>query len=37
MLIDCSLIAALATTGMLVVFALIYLTSALGRVDPLLL
>lgn len=36
-LVDVSLIAGLAATGMMLVFGLIYVTSALGRVDPLLL
>lgn len=37
MLVDFSLIAGLAATGMFLVFGLIYLTTALGRVDPFLL
>jgi hypothetical protein len=37
MLVDFSLIAGLAATGMILVFGLIYVTTALGRVDPLLL
>jgi len=37
MLVDFSLIAGLAATGMCLVFGLIYLTTALGRVDPFLL
>lgn len=37
MLVDCSLIAGLAATGMMLVFALIYVTTALGTVDPFLL
>lgn len=36
-LVDVSLIAGLAATGMMLVFGLIYVTSALGRVDPFLL
>jgi hypothetical protein len=37
MLVDVSLIAALSATGMILVFGLIYVTTALGRVDPYLL
>jgi hypothetical protein len=37
MLVDVSLIAALAAGGMLLVFGLLYVTTALGRVDPYLL
>lgn len=37
MLVDFSLIAALATTGMMFVFGLIFIVTALGRVDPFLL
>jgi hypothetical protein len=37
MLVDFSLIAGLAATGMMLVFGLIYVTTALGRVDPFLL
>jgi hypothetical protein len=37
MLIDFSLIAALAAGGMFIVFSLIYVTTAVGRVDPYLL
>lgn len=37
MLVDVSLVAGLAVTGMFLVFGLIYVTTALGRVDPLLL
>jgi hypothetical protein len=37
MLVDFSLIAGLAATGMFLVLGLIYVTTALGRVDPLLL
>lgn len=37
MLVDFSLVAGLAVTGMFLVFGLIYVTTALGRVDPLLL
>jgi hypothetical protein len=36
-LVDCSLIAGLAASGMLLVIGLLYLTTALGRVDPYLL
>lgn len=37
MLVDFSLIAGLAATGMLLVFGLIVIVTALGRVDPFLL
>lgn len=37
MLVDFSLIAGPAATGMMLVFGLIYVTTALARVDPLLL
>ncbi len=37
MLVDFSLIAGLATAGMFLVFGLIYVTTALGRVDPLMM
>lgn len=37
MLVDFSLIAGLAATGMMLVLGLIYVTTALGRVDPYLL
>ena len=37
MLVDFSLIAGIATTGMMLVLGLIYVTTALGRVDPFLL
>ncbi len=37
MLVDVSLIAALAASGMLLVFGLLYLTTALGQVDPYML
>lgn len=37
MLVDFSLIAGLATTGMMFVLGLIYVTTALGRVDPFML
>ena len=37
MLVDFSLIAGLATTGMMLILGLIYVTTALGRVDPFLL
>lgn len=37
MLVDVSLIAALAAGGMLLVFGLLYVTALLGRVDPYLL
>ncbi len=36
-MIDVSLIAGLAATGMMVVLGLLYVTTALGRVDPFLL
>ncbi len=36
-LVDFSLIAGLAVSGMFLVFALLYLTAAIGRVDPYLL
>jgi hypothetical protein len=35
-LVDFSLIAGLSASGMLLVFALLYIATALGRVDPLL-
>ena len=34
-LIDVLLIAGFAATGMILVFGLIYVTTALGRIDPL--
>ena len=34
-LVDFSLVAGLATSGMLLVFSLIYLMKELGRFDPL--
>ena len=37
MLVDFSLIAGLATTGMMLVLGLIYVTTSLGRIDPFLL
>jgi len=37
MMVDFSLIAALSVAGMLLVFGLLYVTTALGRVDPYLL
>lgn len=37
MMVDVSLIAGLAATGMIIVFGLIYVTTALGNVDPFLL
>lgn len=37
MLVDFTLIASLATVGMLIVFVLLYVTTALGAIDPLLL
>jgi hypothetical protein len=37
MLVDVSLIAGLAAVGMMLVFGLIYVTTALGNVDPFLL
>jgi hypothetical protein len=36
-MVDFSLIAGLAAMGMMIVFGLIYVTTALGSVDPLLL
>lgn len=36
MMIDVSLIAGLAATGMVLVLGLIYVTTALGNVDPYL-
>lgn len=36
-LVDFSLIAGLAATGMMLVFGLIYVTTTLGSVDPFLL
>ncbi len=35
-MVDFSLVAGLATGGMLFVFCLIYLVKELGRIDPLL-
>jgi len=37
MLVDVSLIAGLSATGMMLVLGLIYVTTALGRMDPLML
>jgi hypothetical protein len=34
-LVDVLLIAGFAATGMILVFGLIYVTTALGRIDPL--
>ncbi len=34
-LVDFSLIASLAAAGMLIVFGLLYVTTALGAIDPL--
>ncbi len=36
MLVDFTLVASLATAGMLIVFVLLYVTTALGAIDPLL-
>jgi hypothetical protein len=37
MMVDVSLIAGLSAMGMIIVFGLIYVTTALGNVDPFLL
>jgi hypothetical protein len=37
MMVDVSLIAGLSAAGMIIVFGLIYVTTALGSVDPFLL